>query len=150
MTLAEASSELGGRVAAERKLPGLSAWGRVADYRIGQIDKLPNVEVYRGSRAYGRGCSYPGVRHVAVATGATWRRDGVARRVLKPVPIEHVLMFLRRTISWLAGMPRNRSVLVYDDDHYYLGGVIAEHLVARRIRCDACDDRRLWSRPGLS
>ncbi|MES1150534.1 MAG: NAD(P)-binding protein, partial [Dongia sp.] len=41
--LAEASSELGGRVAKESKLPGLAAWGRVRDYRITQLDKLPNV-----------------------------------------------------------------------------------------------------------
>ena len=34
---------LGGRVARERALPGLSAWGRVADYRTGQIAPMPNV-----------------------------------------------------------------------------------------------------------
>ncbi|MFZ8941539.1 MAG: hypothetical protein ACO2ZK_06005, partial [Gemmobacter sp.] len=37
VTLAEAGEELGGRVARERRLPGLSAWGRVADYRAGRI-----------------------------------------------------------------------------------------------------------------
>ncbi|GIX14641.1 MAG: hypothetical protein KatS3mg118_2600 [Paracoccaceae bacterium] len=31
VALAEAGRELGGRVARERRLPGLSAWGRVAD-----------------------------------------------------------------------------------------------------------------------
>ena len=37
VTLAEAAKSLGGGVSAERRLPGLSAWGRVADYRTGQL-----------------------------------------------------------------------------------------------------------------
>jgi dimethylamine/trimethylamine dehydrogenase len=41
VTLAEATTTLGGRVAKERLLPGLSAWGRVADYRTGQIAPMP-------------------------------------------------------------------------------------------------------------
>ena len=62
VALAEAGRELGGRVARERRLPGLAAWGRVADYRIGQLASLPNVEVYRGSRLDGGGCDRPGLR----------------------------------------------------------------------------------------
>ena len=37
VTLAEVAKTLGGRISAERRLPGLSAWGRVADYRTGQL-----------------------------------------------------------------------------------------------------------------
>ena len=36
----------GGRVALERRLPGLAGWGRVRDWRLLQINKLPNVELY--------------------------------------------------------------------------------------------------------
>ncbi len=39
VALAEATTALGGRVAQEQKLPGLSAWGRVKDYRAYQISK---------------------------------------------------------------------------------------------------------------
>ncbi|NBX09616.1 MAG: FAD-binding protein, partial [Marivivens sp.] len=46
VALAEAGTVLGGRVAKERLLPGLSAWGRVADYREYQISQKPNVETY--------------------------------------------------------------------------------------------------------
>src|SRR5699024_2001560 len=49
VVLAEATGTLGGRARAEASLPGLASWGRVADYRITQIDKLQNVEVYPGS-----------------------------------------------------------------------------------------------------
>ena len=54
-----------------------------------------------------------------------WRRDGVARRVLKPVPIAADADVLTPDDIMAGTMPRNRNVLVYDDDHYYLGGVIA-------------------------
>ena len=50
VALAEAGTELGGRVSRESRLPGLSAWARVRDYRQGQIAKMPNVTVYRDSR----------------------------------------------------------------------------------------------------
>jgi len=126
--LAEASDELGGRVAAERKLPGLSAWGRVADYRTGQIGRMPNVEVYRGSALTAEDILGLDIRHVAIATGAKWRRDGVARRVLKPVPVAADADVLTPDDIMAGRMPRGRNILVYDDDHYYLGGVIAEHL----------------------
>ena len=49
VALAEASTDLGGRVSKERLLPGLSAWGRVADYREGQIQTMTNVDVYLDS-----------------------------------------------------------------------------------------------------
>ena len=45
VTLAEKNPFMGGRVTKERLLPGLSAWGRVVDYREGQINKLKNVKV---------------------------------------------------------------------------------------------------------
>ena len=128
VTLAEASGELGGRVAKERKLPGLSAWGRVADYRAGQIASMPNVEVYRGSTLAADDVLALGVRYVALATGATWRRDGVARRVLKPVEVAVEADVLTPDDIMAGKMPSNRNVLVYDDDHYYMGGVLAELL----------------------
>src|SRR4029077_13499969 len=47
--LAEKERELGGRVSRESRLPGLASWARVRDYRLGQIAKLPNIEVFRES-----------------------------------------------------------------------------------------------------
>ena len=43
VALAESGTVLGGRVARERQLPGLSAWGRVADYREYQLSQKANV-----------------------------------------------------------------------------------------------------------
>ena len=41
VTLAEATTALGGRVAGECQLPGLSEWRRVSEYRIQQIKRRP-------------------------------------------------------------------------------------------------------------
>ena len=48
VALAEADSDLR-RGCRERLLPNLSAWGRVMDYRLGQIEPLANVSVYQES-----------------------------------------------------------------------------------------------------
>ena len=67
--------------------------------------------------------------HVAIETGATWRRDGVGRATWRLVPgvTEHPGIFTPDDI--FAGVqPEIGQVLVYDDDHYYLGGLIAEAL----------------------
>ena len=79
VVLAEATRELGGRVAAEARLPGLAAWIRVVDYRRAQLAKLPNVTVAFESRVEADDVLEYDFAHVAVATGARWRRDGVGR-----------------------------------------------------------------------
>ena len=68
--LAEASSELGGRVTRESKLPGLSEWARVRDWRVGQLEKMGNVSIYRDSALEAEHVLEFGARHVAIATGS--------------------------------------------------------------------------------
>ncbi len=79
VVLAEATDRLGGRVASEARLPGLATWIRVLDYRQGQIAKLPNVEVAYDSELTAEEILSYGFDHVAIATGAVWRRDGTGR-----------------------------------------------------------------------
>ena len=50
VVLTEASRELGGRVAAESRLPGLHTWRRVIDYREQQLRRMANVGTYLQSR----------------------------------------------------------------------------------------------------
>ena len=128
VALAEAGTELGGRVTRESRLPGLSAWARVRDYRQGQIAKMPNVTVYRDSRLSADDILEFGFEHIGVATGATWRRDGVARYNLLPIPIIDTMpVFTPDDI--MDGKLPSGHVVIYDDDHYYLAGVLAELLV---------------------
>ena len=133
VALAEAGTELGGRVARECRLPGLSAWGRVRDYRAGQIGKMTNVNVYRDSRLTAEDVLGFGFEHVAVATGATWRRDGIARYNLLPIAIAPAMpVFTPDDI--MDGKRPSGHVVVYDDDHYYMGSVLAELLVQAGCR----------------
>ena len=128
VALAEASTELGGRVTLEAKLPGLSAWGRVRDYRVGQIQKMTNVNVYRDSTLTVEDVLQFGFAHVAIATGARWRRDGVARYHTLPMAIDPGMPIFTPD-DLMAGQKLSGHVVVYDDDHYYMGSVLAELLV---------------------
>ena len=130
VALAEAGTELGGRVSRECKLPGLAAWGRVRDYRQGQIQKMPNVNVYRDSLLAASDVLEMGFTDVAIATGATWRRDGVARFHTLPIGIAAAMPVFTPD-DLMEGKNPNGHVVIYDDDHYYMGGVLAELLVAR-------------------
>ena len=128
--LAEAGRELGGRVTVESRLPGLNEWIRVRDYRVQQIDRMTNVEVYRESEMGADDVLAVGADHVVVATGATWRRDGFGR--FHPAGIADLgppeQIFTPDDI--MAGRLPAGRVLVFDDDHYYMGAVVAERLCA--------------------
>ena len=123
--LAEAGTELGGRIVKEARLPGLAEWIRVRDWRVGQLQRLGNVTIYRDSRLSDEDVLGFGADHVAVATGATWRRDGVGRDSgFAILGFDHGEVLTPDDI--FAGKRPQGSVAIYDDDHFYMGGVIAE------------------------
>lgn len=129
VALAEAGTELGGRVAKECQLPGLAAWGRVRDYREFQIQKMPNVDVYFDSFLSAGDVMEFGFQNIAIATGATWRKDGVARYHLHPITVEQSMPVFTPDDIMAGNCPKGK-VVIYDDDHYYMGGVIAELMVS--------------------
>jgi dimethylamine/trimethylamine dehydrogenase len=130
VALLEARRELGGRVALESKLPGLREWRRVMDWRLTQIQKLPNVSAYPGSPMTAPEILEAGYAHVILATGARWRRDGVGRTLWRAIP-GHDLPHIFTPDDLMAERLPSGRVIVYDDDHYYMGGVLAE-LLARQ------------------
>ena len=134
VTLAEATTTLGGRVAQERQLPGLSAWGRVADYRTGQLAPMPGVEIYRDSRLSSQDILAMGADHVAIATGSHWRRDAVARLHLYPIPTDPSMSIYSPDDLMAGRCPEGQTVALYDDDHFYMGSVLAELLIAKGNR----------------
>jgi dimethylamine/trimethylamine dehydrogenase len=133
VALAEGGNELGGRVAKERKLPGLSAWGRVADYRKFQLSQLANVETYLKSMLSADDILGFGFEHIALATGSRWRADGVARFNLRPIHIAADARVFTPDDLMEEKIPGGR-VVIYDDDHYYMGGVLAELLLRAGAR----------------
>ncbi|PWJ27115.1 dimethylamine/trimethylamine dehydrogenase [Branchiibius hedensis] len=128
VTLVEGSRNLGGRVTDESKLPGLSAWGRVRDYRELALEDLSNVEVYRESPMTAGDIEDFGFENVIVATGSEWRRDGVGRWHTTPVPVSQGASVLTPNDLFTGARPAGKKVVVWDDDYYYLGGVVAELL----------------------
>ena len=128
VALAEGAKELGGRVTLESNLPGLSAWARVRDYRVGQINKMTNVNVYRDSKLGVADVLEFGAKHICIATGATWRKDAIARFNLLPIEIDHQMVIFSPD-DLMAGAKPKGHLVVYDDDHYYMGSVLAELLV---------------------
>ena len=123
--LSEAGRELGGRVTLEARLPGLSEWIRVRDWRVGQLNALPNVTIYRESRLAAKDVLDFGAGHVVLATGATWRHDGVGREngfAIAGFDLPAVLT----PDDILAGKMPEGPVVIFDDDHHYMAGVIAE------------------------
>jgi dimethylamine/trimethylamine dehydrogenase len=130
VVLAEAGADIGGRVALEARLPGLAAWIRVADYRRGQLARLPNVEVGVGSRLDAAEAASYGFDHIALATGARWRDDGVGRWHTRPIDLGPGVEVLTPDDLLRGALPDGERVLVYDDDHYFMGGALAEVLRA--------------------
>ncbi len=129
VAVAEARDVLGGRVARERILPGLSAWGRVQDYREYQLSQRANVEIYRESPLDAESILEFGFENIAIATGSHWRADGVARQHVTPIPIAKGAQVFTPD-DLMEGRVPGGKVVLYDDDHYYMGGVCAE-LLAR-------------------
>lgn len=129
--LAEAEKTLGGRVSLEAKLPGLAEWARVRDWRLGQLQKLGNVGIYPDNRLGAQDVLDFGAQHVVIATGARWRRDGFGRSNGFAIPgLDADNVFTPDAVmsgAFAAAAPAG-PVLLFDDDGFYLGSVIAEWL----------------------
>ena len=133
VTLAEARNEAGGRITRESRLPNLTEWARVRDYRLGQIQRMPNVEIYLGSEMNADQIQEFGADKVALATGALWRNDGVGRSIRFPVPGCKVLT-PDDIMDGKRPARAGSAVTIYDDDHYYMASVIAELLASEGYR----------------
>jgi dimethylamine/trimethylamine dehydrogenase len=125
VTLTEARREIGGRVLQEASLPGLNEWRRVADWRITQLQRMPNVGIYRASAMTAADIVETGAPHVLLATGSTYRRDGVGRTLWRAVPGCELPHVLTPDDAFSGRLPAGR-VVIYDDDHYVMGGLLAE------------------------
>lgn len=128
VSLAEARKELGGRVTREARMPGLAEWARVRDWRVGQIDKLPNVAVYRDSTMSAQDVLDFGADHVVLATGCHWRRDGYGRSNGAAIDgfLDHPRVFTPDDL--MDGRLPEGRVIVFDDDGFYYASVAAELL----------------------
>ena len=128
VTLAEADNKLGGRVIFEAGLKGLSAWKRVADNRLYEIQQKNNIEIYKESELTFSHINELGINNIFLATGSSWRKDGVGRSRRKPIQGMESLNVLTPEEAIKDSKNLKGPVVVYDDEQGYLGGVVADHL----------------------
>jgi dimethylamine/trimethylamine dehydrogenase len=126
VSLAEAAEDIGGRLRFETRLPGLSGWGRVLDWRRGQLQRLNNVNIYRGNRLSAEDILELGNTHVVIATGSRWQRLLYSPLEVATGHLEGDNIFTPDDIA--AGARLESPVVVYDFDNYYMGSVVAESL----------------------
>jgi dimethylamine/trimethylamine dehydrogenase len=126
VTVAEAADEIGGRLRFETRLPGLAGWGRVLDWRRGQLQGLANVNIYRGNRLAPADILELGHTHVVIATGSRWARLLYSPLEVPAGTLAAAGVFTPDDVA--AGVAIEGPVVVYDFDNYYMGGVLAEHL----------------------
>jgi dimethylamine/trimethylamine dehydrogenase len=124
VALAEHSESFGGRLLREATLPGLQTWIRVRDWRLHMIGKLANVELFPASRMSAADVAEFGADHVVLATGSAWRRDGVGVYAIRHLTLPGALT----PDDVFAGAKVTGPVVVYDDEHYFMGGALAEKL----------------------
>ena len=131
--LTDTRREAGGRVLLESALPNLNEWRRVVDYRITKINKTENIFFYPSSPMTAQDILETGTPHIILATGATWRRDGMGRYLTRPVTGNGKIFTPDDLMNH--NLPSGK-VIIYDDDHYYMGGVLAELLAQPEAGCE--------------
>ena len=126
--LSEGASELGGRVLFESDLKGLSAWKRVIDNRVYEIQQKTNIEIYRESELTLSHINELDVNNIFIATGSNWRVDGIGRSRRKEITGLDNIQVLTPTDAIRKQDSIKDPLVIYDDDQGYLAGVIADHL----------------------
>ncbi len=139
VSLVDREAEIGGRLRWESRLPGAHTFQRVLDFRVQQLQRLANVQIFRGSALTAEDVLEFGAQRVILATGARWRTDGVG-----PSNPEGIPGLLTSRDGWLLspeeavaritkGDAMEGIAVVYDDDHYYIGHAVAELLRAQGL-----------------
>ena len=126
VTVAEAAGEFGGRLRFETRLPGLKTWGRVTDWRMGQLRERPNVSLYPGSALGVDDILGLEHRHVVIATGARWTKMLYSTLEFPVGELDGAAVYTPDDLA--AGAVPQGPIVVFDFDNYYLGGAIAQQL----------------------
>ena len=126
VAIADSNKELGGRINIESKLPGMTSYKRVVDYRVNQISQLNNVEVFLDNTLGPDDILELGFDHVVTATGSTWQ-PSIMDEKSAPVLIDKTdTIFTPEDI--LNDCELKSPVIIFDFDYYYMGGLMAEYI----------------------
>ena len=126
VAIADSNKELGGRINMESKLPGMTSYKRVVDYRVNQINQLNNVDVFLDNTLSPDDVLELGFDHVVTATGSTWQ-PSIMDEKSAPVLIDKTdTIFTPEDV--LNGCELKSPVIIFDFDYYYMGGLMAEFI----------------------
>ena len=126
VAIADSEKELGGRINKEAKLPGMSSYKRVIDYRVSQINQLENVDVYLDNTMTRNDVLELGFDHVVTATGSTWQPSIMDEKSAPILITKTDSIFTPEDV--LEGCELQSPVIIFDFDYYYMGGLIAEYI----------------------
>ncbi|MDE2912899.1 MAG: NAD(P)-binding protein [Paracoccaceae bacterium] len=131
VTVADSATEAGGRTTREARLPGLANWARVRDFRLQQLLRSSDADLFLQSPMSSEDVLAFGADTVTLATGAKWRRDGVGSTRFDAVDFGETAVLTPDDVMdgrHQGGIPS--KYVVYDDDHFYMASVVAEALHA--------------------
>lgn len=132
VSVAEAGREFGGRLLWESKLPGLRQWFRVVDYRLGQLQKMPNVTLYPESKLTAADAMEFGADHIVVATGANWEKALCGPNEIPEGYADGPNVYTPTDLA--EGRVPQGSVIVHDFDNYYMGSAVSEWLSDKGLK----------------
>ena len=130
--LIDGADDIGGHLNWLTRLPGVSEWGRVTDYRRIQLQGLPNVTTITGQTLTTEEIFDYGAEIVIIATGSTWSRLGLNVVTHLPIPgadsAEADRVLTPEDIMVKGIRPAGPKVVVYDSEGYHVAAGIAEKL----------------------
>ncbi len=124
VTLADSGLDWGGRILNESALPGLSAWKRVRDWRVGQLEKMSNVEMYLQSEMSTANVIEFGATQIVLATGARWSKGHY----------KDITVFTPDNIMADKLPSQTAHVVIYDTEGFYIGALLAEKCARASIK----------------
>jgi len=143
VTVAERESEAGGRLLCEARLPGLSSWLRVRDFRLSKLLQSASANLYLSSNMTADDVIEFGADSVTVATGSLWcisgagsthpgQRHGLNKNFHQLLNPDDIMKWLQDETLLNVNIQAGRSkFVVYDDEHFYMASVIAEALASK-------------------
>ncbi len=134
----DANRRPGGALEWASRLPGLTEWRRVIDWRVDQINQLRNVELIPRNRLTAEDVLDYGAEIVIVATGARWSTTGLNNVTHEAIPgasadLPHALTPEQIMVDGKE-VPGDH-VVVYDAEGHFVGTAMAERLAreGRRV-----------------
>ena len=129
--LVEKSKNIGGHLVNITKLPGLSEWVKVIDFRKSQLDSLPNVNIILGT---GEVTEQDLIEYetdkIILATGSFWQGNGKSPFNFDPIPgIDHQKNEFLTPEQLFNGKNIGENICIIDSDGYFMAISIAEQLV---------------------